>query len=58
MNFVLNIESMTDPKSVLLSKITTTSDNSIFSNDDIALIDTNLTNFWERIHDGEYIIVP
>lgn len=29
MNFVLNIESMTDPKSVLLSKITTTSDNSI-----------------------------
>lgn len=58
MNFVLNIESMTDPKSVLLSKITTTSDNSIFSNDDIALIDTNLTNFWERVHDGEYIIVP
>lgn len=58
MNFVLNIESITDPKSVLLSKITTTSDNSIFSNDDIALIDTNLTNFWERIHDGEYIIVP
>ncbi|WP_208959596.1 hypothetical protein [Dolosigranulum pigrum] len=58
MNFVLNIESMTDPKSALLSKITTTSDNSIFSNDDIALIDTNLTNFWERIHDGEYIIVP
>ena len=58
MNFVLNIESMTDPKSVLLSKITTTSDNSIFSNDDIALIDTNLTNFWERVHDGEYIIIP
>ncbi|WP_208954485.1 hypothetical protein [Dolosigranulum pigrum] len=58
MNFVLNIESMTDPKSVLLSKITTTSDNFIFSNDDIALIDTNLTNFWERVHDGEYIIVP
>ncbi|WP_208957942.1 hypothetical protein [Dolosigranulum pigrum] len=58
MNFVLNIESMTDPKSVLLSKITTTSDNFIFSNDDIALIDTNLTNFWERVHDGEYIIIP